>query len=367
MKRTELSLGEQLHITPQEIARRRELFGITAAEEQLLRGAGQALALREASIVAEFYADQVATPEIERLIGDAETLSRLKHHLARYLRTLFSGVYDDLYVLSRLRVGMVHNRIGVPPKLYISSVHTLLNILRRHLREAQPQGDCAHCAALNSALEKTLLFDLSLVFDTYIHALVAQVERGKEELTEYAQGLELEVTRRTMQLAELALNDPLTGLPNRRALFETLPRQLAQTQRSGAALSLLSLDLDGFKAVNDTLGHDEGDRVLIMVAQALRQTLRAGDLPVRMGGDEFVALLPGADIRVAEEVAQRLFRAFDAQLSGQQVTMSVGLVVLDHEHPQEPAMLLRQADAAMYKAKKIPGHALVQGESGAES
>lgn len=357
MRLTELNLGEQLHITAREISRRRELFNITAADEALLRQAGHLIGDQEQSIIEEFYADQVSKPEIERLIGDAETLDRLKQHMSHYLRTLFSGVYDDLYVLSRLRVGMVHNRIGVSPKLYVSSMRTLLDILRRNLTGSSLQSDCTHCGALSAALEKTLLFDLSLVFDTYIQALVAQVQHGKEELEQYALSLEGEVARRTQQLADLALNDPLTGLPNRRALFETLPRELAQALRTGADLTLLALDLDGFKTVNDTLGHDAGDQVLIKVAQALRQILRAGDLPVRMGGDEFVVVLPGTGQELAQEVAQRLFKAFDALLGGLNVTMSLGLAALDHDQAQSPELLLRQADAATYQAKKTPGHA----------
>jgi len=143
----------------------------------------------------------------------------LKHHLGRYLRTLFSGIYDDIYVLSRLRVGMVHNRIGVPPKLYVSSMRTLLDILRSRLTGSRMEGQCGLCSNLSASLERFLLFDLSLVFDTYIHSLLGEVERSKQELEQYAQSLEAEVARRTTQLAELALNDPLTGLPHEGLCF----------------------------------------------------------------------------------------------------------------------------------------------------
>ena len=324
-----------------------------------MRQAGPTIAQQEQEIVEEFYANQVATPEIDRLIGDSESLGRLKHHLGRYLRTLFSGIYDDIYVLSRLRVGMVHNRIGVPPKLYVSSMRTLLDILRSRLTGSRMEGQCGLCSNLSASLERFLLFDLSLVFDTYIHSLLGEVERSKQELEQYAQSLEAEVARRTTQLAELALNDPLTGLPNRRAMFEGLRREMAHAVRSSVPLSLLCLDLDGFKAVNDTLGHEEGDRVLLLVAQAMRKTLRAEDLPVRMGGDEFAAVLPGASLDTAREVAQRLFQTFDALPGTHRITMSVGIATLSLDAPQDPELLLRQADASSYKAKKIPGHAVV--------
>lgn len=363
MRATDQSLGEQLHITPREIARRKELFGITPADELALSQRRAALEAQLPAVVEEFYQNQVDTPEIEQLIGDAETLVRLKRHMAAYLQSLFGGVYDEFYVLSRLRVGMVHNRIGVPPKLYVATVRTLHAILRSRLTGQDsagmiPAGDCALCQPFLTALEKLLAFDLSLVMDTYIHALVGQVERGKRELADYALGLEEEVARRTRELSELALTDPLTGLANRRALFEALRRELASALRQERPLTVLVLDLDGFKAVNDQHGHDEGDRVLGLVATALRQALRASDLPVRMGGDEFAAILPGADLATAREVGQRLFASFDSLRGNHAVTMSIGLASFRPEQPVDPEALLRQADEAMYRAKKHSGHAL---------
>jgi diguanylate cyclase (GGDEF)-like protein len=361
MKLTDHTLGEQLHISPRDIARRKELFGLTPEDELLLGQTGPQVSPLLTEIVQEFYADQVSKPEIERLIGDADTLARLHQHMERYLHALFGGVYDELYVQSRLRVGMVHNRIGVSPKLYVSSVRTLLNILRRRLTGEALGGQCGLCQPLLASLEKILSFDLSLVFDTYIHALVSQVERGKRELEEYAEGLEEEVAQRTRQLTELALTDPLTGLANRRAMLDSLRHELAAATRQSQPLVLLCLDLDGFKAVNDTHGHDAGDRVLVQAAQALRQTLRASDIAVRMGGDEFAAILPGATLELAREVVLRLFAAFDALRGEYKVTMSVGLAGLDLDQPQSPEALLRQADAASYRAKKLPGNAVELG------
>ena len=262
MKLTDQSLGEQLRITPMEIERRKTLFGITSDDARLLAQAKDVVATDIDSMVEEFYTNQVSIPEIERLIGDAETLARLKRHMVRYLFAMFDGVFDDVYVLSRLRVGLVHDRIGVSPKLYVSSVHTLLDLLRRRLTGPKAGGQCSACLPVMQALEKVMLFDLSLVFDTYIHALVGQVERSKAELENYAQGLEEEVQQRTKQLAELAMSDPLTGLPNRRAMFDSLRREVAHAIRNGTPLSILCLDLDGFKSVNDKFGHEEGDKVL---------------------------------------------------------------------------------------------------------
>jgi len=367
MRLTDQSLAEQLRITGLEIARRKELFGITREDEALLATAQGKVSEDLDAIVEEFYANQVATPEIEELIGDAETLARLKKHMARYLLSLFGGEYDDIYVLSRLRVGMVHNRIGVAPRLYVPSVRTLLTILEKRL--AGPGGgsgakaDCKACLPVLQALEKVLLFDLSLVFDTYIQALVSQVERGRAEMESYAKGLEQEVARRTQLLEEQAGTDPLTGLANRRTLFESLRREISHAVRHGHPLTLAYMDLDGFKAVNDRYGHKEGDRVLQALAQALKATLRVEDLPARMGGDEFCAVLPNVGPEQAEAVMRRLFAAFETlrDLPGKEplpVTVSAGLAALELETPQAPETLARQADEAMYRAKLVPGHAV---------
>lgn len=350
-------------MTRQEIDRRKELFGITPDDEALLLRARETVAARIDSIVDTFYRNQLAVPEIERLIGDAGTLARLRTHQSRYVLDLFGGVYDEDYVLSRLRVGLVHNRIGVLPKLYVCSVRTLLDILREHLAGTLPEGLCGACQPLLTALEKVLLFDLSLVFETYVHALVSQVERGKAELQAYAQGLEQEVARRTRQLEEQASHDPLTGLANRRMLLETLRREIAHATRHKHPLTLAYLDLDGFKGINDNFGHEEGDRILVLLAESLRSILRTEDLPARLGGDEFCAVLPGVDLAQAREVMHRLFTAFDARLSPRDretlaVTISAGLAGLDMDAPQTAETLAKQADKAMYRAKKIPGHAV---------
>lgn len=357
MRLTDQNLAEQLRITGREIARRKELLRLSPEDTALLVAAKPLLAESLADIVDGFYADQVQKPEIERLIGDAETLARLKNHMTRYLLALFDGVYDDIYVLSRLRVGLVHDRIGVPPKLYISSVRTLQDLLRRRvLACGLDSGKCQH---LLEALEKVFFFDLTLVFDTYIHALLSQVERAKAELESYARGLEQEVEQRTLELARLARRDTLTDLPNQRAFFEELRREVAHAQRNGEDLVLAYMDLDGFKAVNDTYGHAEGDSVLRGLADALREVARSSDLPGRIGGDEFVLLLPGANQEKATAVCRRLFQVFDAGKKHPTLTLSVGLAALDPATPQAPEILIRQADQAMYEAKRQPGHQVV--------
>ena len=111
-------------------------------------------------------------------------------------------------------------------------------------------------------------------------------------------------------MRRLAYRDELTGLPNRTSLLDRLSLEFAHAQRSRAALGLLYLDLDGFKEVNDQLGHHAGDLYLQAVAERLRAVLRAGDTVARLGGDEFVVVLPG--LRNAEEALAVAGKVLDA-------------------------------------------------------
>lgn len=157
------------------------------------------------------------------------------------------------------------------------------------------------------------------------------------------------------QLRWMALHDPLTGLANRTLFTDRLCQALAIARRDGGKVGVLFLDLDRFKGINDALGHAVGDRLLIHVAERLRQALRPGDSVARIGGDEFLVLCPGvADEQVLATVAHRLRDAVaDALVLGDQTLVaeaSAGASISDGRDTAEA--VIGRADAAMYRAKR---------------
>ncbi len=163
--------------------------------------------------------------------------------------------------------------------------------------------------------------------------------------------------RNARRLRATALTDELTGLPNRRHIGRVAADQARAARRKGAGFAVLAMDVDRFKAINDAFGHDAGDAVLRRVADALRASLRDGDTVGRAGGEEFVAVLPGAGEAAAAEVAERLRAGVEALDCSDlhpalRVTLSVGAAVWRPEDAGVAATLKR-ADESLYRAKGL--------------
>ncbi len=357
MRPTDLTLMEQLRITPLELSRRKEYMRITDEDVRTMRELKPTIAEAVDDIVAEHYEKILAHDEVSRLIGDSESVYRLKQHLRKYILDLFDGSYDEDYVHSRLRVGMVHKRIGVTPQLYVGAMELLRCILQRKIVEALGE-DCPLCRKSGCTLTRVLMFDLSLVFDMYIHSLMEAVSRSKEELESHAASLQQQVVDQTQQLAELACRDGLTSLHNRRSFYEELRRELARSQRRALTLTLIYFDLDDFKTLNDTQGHHRGDEALLAVSRSLEDVLRTSDIPARLGGDEFCVLLPETTTEQAEGTCARIEKAMAASLEDMDITCSMGIASTGPETFLDANSLVKAADGAMYKAKKVKGYAV---------
>ena len=167
------------------------------------------------------------------------------------------------------------------------------------------------------------------------------------------------------RLHRIASTDSLTGLPSRKHLRELLDDTLTQAQESETGFSLLTLDLDHFKAINDQYGHDVGDKVLVAVADVMRERLRSSDTPARWGGEEFLILLPNTDLPGTEQVAEGIRQAIselelEADNSRIQVTISIGIAQFPQDG-QTIRELLVTADQRLYQAKHEGRNQVVAG------
>ena len=191
---------------------------------------------------------------------------------------------------------------------------------------------------------------------------ITAVKDGVGQITHYIGALTDITLRKSAEdeIRNLAFYDPLTRLPNRRLLFDRLHQALASSARSGRQGALLFLDLDHFKTLNDTLGHDVGDLLLQHVAQRLSTCIREGDTVARFGGDEFVVMLVDLSTiheqsivqaqTVGEKILAALCQPYDLSGHEYRSTASVGVTIFSN-HQSTPIELLKQADLAMYAAK----------------
>jgi diguanylate cyclase (GGDEF)-like protein len=172
-----------------------------------------------------------------------------------------------------------------------------------------------------------------------------------ELVTDFAAvaALALDNARSRAELELLAQTDDLTGLSNRRHFRNELERQIAAAHQTGSPLSLLLLDLDNFKAINDSHGHERGDAALQAVAEAIKQQLRPTDLAARVGGDEFVIMLPHTGRTDAQALAEAIATSISHALAPLGATASVGVSALRERRDHN---LLAEADRLLYQAKR---------------
>jgi diguanylate cyclase (GGDEF)-like protein/PAS domain S-box-containing protein len=201
---------------------------------------------------------------------------------------------------------------------------------------------------------------------------VVPVTQSGDHPTEIVASL-IDITARKEAEAELghqAMHDPLTGLPNRALINDRLQRAVLAARRSGERMTLMFIDLDHFKEVNDSLGHDYGDGLLQAIGPRLQKTVRSSDTVGRLGGDEFAVILPRLDIDDAKLLAQKIIETVSAAVAIKQESIRVGAsigIACYPDHGADPQSLMRAADVAMYAAKRARGtHAVYAPERGSD-
>lgn len=237
----------------------------------------------------------------------------------------------DAAVITALQLGAV-NYIAKREGYLNQLVYTIDQAIARHrlnLANQQLQSELAERQRIEAALREN---------ETRLHEAMRALQQREETITQQA------------------THDELTGLPNRRLFYDRLERAIAEARRYNRHVALIFVDLDHFKHINDTLGHEAGDKFLVAVAQKLLAVPRTIDTCARLGGDEFAVVLPGVENqKQVERVAQRILHALSNKFRvngvSLQASASLGIAIFPDDADDVPA-LLKCADVAMYQAKE---------------
>ena len=235
----------------------------------------------------------------------------------------------------------------------------------RALTEAAKQYGKGQLNGRISLKSRDEIGDLASAFNRMtgdLRITMSEREQAIEELEQLTETLERRVSDRTeklealnSELQHLALYDQLTGLPNRTLANDRLNQAIRHAHRTGETFAVVMMDLNGFKQINDGLGHSEGDRLLTKVGDRLQPVIREEDTIARLGGDEFVVILQNTDCTGASTVANNLLAVFDSRfiLGEHSVSVSASLgIAVYPDHGDDQSALLRHADVAMYAAKR---------------
>jgi diguanylate cyclase (GGDEF)-like protein/PAS domain S-box-containing protein len=311
-----------------EIAVRSRLEETLLARRAAIEAAADGFVITDTAGIIEYVnpaLTRIAGYTPEELIGKHTRIFRSGSHDEAFYESLWKTVTGGQVwrgeILNRRQDGSLYTEL--------MAVAPVLDESGRVIRFVAIKHDISERKAMETALKEAN------------QALQAQIEEIQELQT---------------RLKEQVIRDPLTGLHNRRFLDETLSRELARAKREGYPVSLLMIDVDHFKLINDTYGHPAGDEILKALASLLRASCREGDIACRYGGEEFVALLPRAPAEVAHERAEQWREAFAALATRHgefeiRATFSVGIASFP-QHAYDPDNLLARADAALYAAKQ---------------
>ncbi|MDX1485950.1 MAG: diguanylate cyclase [Alphaproteobacteria bacterium] len=339
------SLADRLGLDPAEIKTLSAFSPVGALTDADIAELHALLDPHVPAITEAFYDRLLSFPELARFLADGDRVHKLNATMQAYLRDLGVGLQTRDYLEKRLNVGVVHERIGLGPTWYLAAYALLSDEIIGCLARACA-ADAAKFQRVTATLEKVLYFDASLGIHAYHQASVDTLEKTLAQ-----------VERAEAKLKRLSRLDGLTGALNRNALMESIESELERYRRYGHEFSLLFLDLDHFKTINDTHGHGFGDHVLKETVTRIHDSIRAFDAVGRYGGEELVVVLVECGQKQAQLIAERVRRhiadhPFHKRRSGTSVNVTVSIGLYTVRRPNiKSETVLRHADRAMYAAK----------------
>ncbi|HVP12411.1 MAG TPA: diguanylate cyclase [Phycisphaerae bacterium] len=260
---------------------------------------------------------------------------------------------------------VVRNVIGLAVGIALLMVPVGYEVVRYIVGPINSLSDAARMFArgdLDTRVESSRRDEIGELTRSF-NSMADELASSQNQLLKLNAELEHRVLQRTTELerangllAEMAARDSLTGLYNRRHFGNLLTQLFAEATRYDTDLTCMMLDLDNFKRVNDSLGHQTGDRLLQLTAHVIRETIRDSDIAVRYGGDEFVVMLPQTSLGDARAFAERLLTRFQSELMNDLPeaivsSLSIGLASRGEHHPVSAMDLVKLADEALYLAK----------------
>lgn len=283
-----------------------------------------------------------------------------------YLLTMSTAAIGIIFDLLRIETAFINDRTGIALLMLLFSIVLAdkINAAKREKLQAQKEAlRVQEEAAQELATLNQEITHLNINLENKVKERTIALEQSCNDYEKANKELWQEIGQRKQaeeQIRHLAYHDTLTGLPNRKLLYEQFTQETARATRNKKLLMIMFLDLDDFKAVNDQYGHETGDYLLAAIARLLKSTLRESDIIARLGGDEFIILLPDmVAVEDAERVAVKIFKALQPPIpiNGQKffIEVSIGISIFPKDG-SEQRTLIRKADKAMYMAKKELGN-----------
>ena len=328
---------------PQEILKRRQFCGFRPKDNENLHDLLQLLKSEADAIVAAFYSHLRKFEELQPYLSSKHVVKRLQKIQRQYLLGLGEGLDHPAYWDERKRIGLAHERVGLAQKWYLGAYAVLFELIAQRLTAGASQSSGRLANQLVS-LQKVFVLDSLIAVETYYQTVIDRLENALQHLSEAQHALE-----------QSARTDSLTGILNRRFLIESLEKELERSRRFSRSFSLLFIDIDHFKDVNDLHGHALGDLVLKKLTQWIGASLRPADIFGRYGGEELLVGLVETNKDAAHRIAERLRHKIALsriENHGQTVsfTISIGLAELGPEIDRLET-LIERADQALYRAK----------------
>lgn len=274
--------------------------------------------------MAAFYEYLGTVPELAGLLGDGERTARLRITQRAYLETLGSGRETLGYFESRLRIGRVHERVGLSPSHYLGAYSQLLLLIGQHLSSRVSAEEVFQTCVI---IQRLFWLDADLAMMAY-HG-----------------------TRHDAVIDSVS-RDPLTGVASRSFLMARLAEECDRAERFSRPFSVVFVDLDGFKIINDETGHETGDRILAVIGDCIRTSVRPSDIVGRYGGDEFVIGIVEGNMQAARDIADRISAQIAARLAEEPRRPTASFGVAFRRSGEAADALVHRADIAMYAAKR---------------